>query len=74
MFYMCTLRVYISNFVFCIFVKNSKIEYYPQFWGGENFWKIGESSLARYPEGRNFDEITLSRMVKEIQAVLCFTR
>ena len=29
---------------FAFFVKNSKIEYDPHFWGGENFWEIGESS------------------------------
>ena len=25
---------------FAIFVKNSKIEYHPHFWGGNFFWKI----------------------------------
>ena len=59
---------------FVFFVKNSKIEYDPHFWGGENFWKIGEGSLFRYPLGRKFHKIALSHMVKEIQAVLCFTR
>ena len=32
---------------FAFFVKNSKIDYEPHFWGGENFWKIGESRLVR---------------------------
>ena len=42
------------------------------FWGGENFLKIGKSTFLIYPAGRNFDEIALSRTVKEIQAILCF--
>ena len=29
-----------SKFVFCIFVKNSKIQNGRHFWGGENFLKI----------------------------------
>ena len=36
---------------FAFSVKNLKIEYDPHFLG-ENFWKIGESSLFRYPVGR----------------------
>ena len=28
--------------------------------------------MLRYPVGRNFDEIALSRTVKEIEANLCF--
>ena len=39
---------------FAFFVKNSKLEYDPHFWGGENVWKIGESSLFRYPVGQKF--------------------
>ena len=44
-------------FQFCVlhfFVKNLKIEYDPKFRGGENFWKIGESSLFTYPVSRKF--------------------
>ena len=52
--------------------KNSKIQNGCHFWGGENFLKIGKSTLVRYPVGQNFDEITLSRTVKEIEANLCF--
>ena len=53
------LYVYLMSlyFQFCVlhfFVKNSKIEYDPHFWGGENFGKIGENSLFRQPVGRNF--------------------
>ena len=34
--------------------------------------KIAKSTFLRYPLGRNFDEIALSRTVKEIEAHLCF--
>ena len=42
------------------------------FWGGENFWKIARlhSLVTLWVE--NFDEIALSRTVKEIEANLCF--
>ena len=39
---------------------------------GENFFKIAKTTFLRYPVVENFDEITLSRMVKEIEANLCF--
>ena len=35
--------------------------------------KIGKNTLLRYPRVENFDEIALSRTVKEIQAILCFS-
>ena len=41
-------------------------------WGGENFLKIAKSTFLRYPWIENFDEIALSRMVKEIEGNLCF--
>ena len=41
-------------------------------WGGENFLKIAKSTFLRYPWVENFDEIALSRTVKEIEANLCF--
>ena len=34
--------------------------------------KIAKSTLLRYPVGKNFDEIALSRTVKEMEANLCF--
>ena len=40
-------------------------------WGGENFFKIAKSTFLTYPWVENFDEITLSRTVKEIEAILC---
>ena len=53
--------------MFCHFGKNSKIQNGRHFWGGENFWKIAKIAFLRYPV-ENFDEITLSRTVKEIEA------
>ena len=73
------------NLCFAIFGKNSKNQNGHHFWGGENFLKIANSTFLRYPVGRkfrrnrsishrveNFDEIALSRTVKEIEANLCF--
>ena len=57
---------------FAIFGKNLKIQNGHHFWGGENFLKIAKSTFFRYLWVENFDEITLSRTVKEIQAILCF--
>ena len=37
------------------------------------FLKNAYSTLFRYPVSQNFDEITLSRTVKEIVANLCFS-
>ena len=68
------MSLYFQFLCFAFFVRNSKIEYGPQFWGEEKFWKIGAGSLLMNPQGvENFNEIALSRTVKEIQAVLCFT-
>ena len=55
---------------FVIFGKNSK---WPPFLGRENFfenWVLVNSLHTLWVE--NFDEIALSRTVKEIQAILCF--
>ena len=41
-------------------------------WEEENFLKIAKSSLLRYLWVENFDEIAVSRTVKEIEANLCF--
>ena len=62
----------IANLCFAIFGKNLKIQNGCHFWGGEICLKIGKSTLLRYPVGRKFDEIALSRTVKEIEANLCF--
>ena len=39
---------------------------------GKFFLKIAKSTFLRYPRVENFDEIALSRTVKEIEAILCF--
>ena len=56
---------------FAIFGKNSKIQNGRHFWGGENFFIIGDSTFLRYPVGRKFRR-NRSHTVKEIQAILCF--
>ena len=39
---------------------------------GKFFLKIAKIAFLRYPVGRKFDEIALSRTVKEIEGNLCF--
>ena len=67
-----TVKEIEANLCFAIFGKNSKIQSGRHFWGGENFLKIAKTTMLRYPVGENFDEIALSRTVKEIEANLCF--
>ena len=52
--------------------KNSKIQNGRHFWGGENFLKLSRVHCSDTLWLENFDEITLSRMVKEIEVNLCF--
>ena len=61
-----------ANLCFAIFGKNSKIQNGRHFWGGENFWKIAGVHSLDTLWVENFDEIALSRTVKEIEANLCF--
>ena len=63
-----TVKEIEANWCFAIFGKNSKIQNGRHFWGGENFLKIAKIAFLRYPVGRKFDEIALSRTVKEIEA------
>ena len=59
-----TVKEIEANLCFAIFDKNSKIQNGRHFWGGENFWKIlwgganflkiTNSTMVRYPVGRNF--------------------
>ena len=63
-----TVKEIEANLCFAIFGKNSKIQNGRHFWGGENFLKIANITFLRYPVGRNFHEIALSRTVKEIEA------
>ena len=56
-----------------IFGKNSKIQNGRHFWGGGKF--LGKLQRVHSLDTlwvENFDEIALSRMVKEIEANLCF--
>ena len=53
---------------FSIFGENSK---WPPFLGRGKFLKINNTTFLLYPE--NFDEIALSRTVKEIEGILCFS-
>ena len=61
-----------ANFCFAIFGKNLKIQNGRHFRGGEIFFKIAKNTMVKYLWVENFDEITLSRMVKEIEENLCF--
>ena len=63
-----TVKEIEGNLCFAIFGKNSKIQNGRHFWGGENFWKIAKLHSLDTLWVENFDEITLSRTVKEIEA------
>ena len=47
----CTVKKIEANFCFSIFGKNSKIQNGCHFWGGENVFKIGKSTMLRHPVG-----------------------
>ena len=49
-----TVKEIEANLCFAIFGKNSKIQNGCHFWGGENFLKIANIPLRRYPVGRKF--------------------
>ena len=82
----CTVKKIEANSCFSIFGKNSKNQNGRQFWVGEIFLKIAKSTFLRFwgrgnffenckgyiPWVENFDEIALSRTVKEIEVNLCF--
>ena len=67
-----TVKEIEANLCFAIFGKNSKIQNGRHFWGGEIFLKIANITFLRSLWVENFDEIALSRTVKEIEANLCF--
>ena len=52
---------------FAIFGKNSKNQNGRHFWGGENFFKLQRVHSLDTLWVENFDEIALSRTVKEIE-------
>ena len=61
-----------ANLCFAIFGKNLKIQNGRHFRGGEIFFKIAKNTMLKYLWVKNFDEIALSRTVKEIEGNLCF--
>ena len=64
-----TVKEIEANLCFAIFGKNSKIQNGRHFWGGGKLQRL-HSLDTLWVE--NFDEIALSRTVKEIEANLCF--
>ena len=52
--------------------KNSKIQNGRHMWGGENFFENCRVHFLDTLWVENFDKIALSRMVKGIEAILCF--
>ena len=67
-----TVKEIEANLCLDIFGKNSKIQNGCHFWGGENFLKLPRVQSLDTLWVENFDEIALSRTVKEIEANLCF--
>ena len=65
-----TVKEIEANLCFAILGKNSKIQNGRHFWGGENFLENCRYSMHSLNTlwVENFDEITLSRTVKEIEA------
>ena len=61
-----------ANLCFAIFGKNLKIQNGRHFRGGEIFFKIAKNTMLKYLWVENFDKISLSHMVKEIEGNLCF--
>ena len=60
------------NLCFAIFGKNSKFKMAAIFDEGKIFLKIAKSTFLGTLWVENFNEIALSRMIKEIEANLCF--
>ena len=67
-----TVKEIEANLCFAIFGKNSKNQNGRHFWGGENFLKIARIHSLHTLWVENFDEIALSRTVKEMEGNLCF--
>ena len=69
----CTVKEIEANLCFAIFGKNSKIQNGRHFWGeGKILEKLQRLHSLDTLWVENFDEIALSRTVKEIEANLCF--
>ena len=67
----CTVKLE-GNFCFFILGKNLKIQNGRHFWEKEIFGKLQTVHFLDTLWVENFDEIALSRTVKEIEANLCF--
>ena len=68
----CTVKKIEANSCFSIFGKNSKNQNDRHFWGGEIFSILQRLHSLDTLSVENFDEIALSRTVKEMEANLCF--
>ena len=68
----CTIKEIEAILCFATFGKNSKIQNGHHFWGGENFFKLPSVQCSDTLWVETFDEIALSRTVKEREANLCF--
>ena len=67
-----TVKEIEANLCFAIVGKNLKIQNGRHFRGGEIFFIIAKNTMLKYLWVENFDEIALSRTVKEIEGNLCF--
>ena len=67
-----TVKEIEANSCFAIFGKNSKIQMAAIFGEGKFFWKLQRLHSSDTLWVENFDEMALSRTVKEIEGNLCF--
>ena len=67
-----TVKEIEANLCFAIFGKNSKIQNGRHFWGEKFFFKLPRVHCSDTLWIENFDEIALSRTVKEIEGNSCF--
>ena len=67
-----TVKEIEANSCFAIFGKNLKIQNGRHFWEGKFSLKLQRLHFLDTLWVENFDEIALSRTVKEIEANLCF--
>ena len=67
-----TVKEIEANFFFPIFDKNTKIQNGRHMWEEEIFFKLPRVHFSDTLWVENFDEIALSRTVKEIEGNLCF--
>ena len=68
-----TVKEIEANLCFSIFGQKFENSKWSPFWGEENFLKLPIVHFLDTPRPENFNEIALSRTVKEIEANLCFS-